>query len=172
MRLRLVAPQHRPADGLDLTGDALGLRVLRVADDDDGKPALRKVARRAVDFRDEGTRRVHDLELACGRDFVNARRDAVRREDDRLPFGHVLDVVDKRKAEVPQFRDHDLVVDEFVQAVDATELEGLRDRAVDAGAEPVGLDDLDLHPQPPCRSAGSTWTTASVTQRSELRSAS
>ena len=122
-----------------LAGGALDLLVALVADQQDVVVVAGEAARLVVHLGHQRAGRVDRLQRALGRLLVHHRRDAVGREHDRLPLGHLVELLDEDRAAGLEVRHDVLVVHDLLAHVDrrAVEVEGLLDRdhrAVDAGA--------------------------------------
>ena len=113
--------------------------MVRITEDDDGETTVGKRLRGLVHFRDEGARRVDDLEFPLPRKFPDPRSHPMRGKDDGLAHGDILDPINEPEAEFLQLTDDDFVVNKFVKTVDVPELERLGNCRVDARAHPVRL---------------------------------
>ena len=118
------------------------LLVTLVADVDDAEALACPHLHLVVHLRDEWAHAVHDVAAprAGGRHDLGRR--SVGGEHDRAAFRHVGDVIDEHDPERLEPVDHELVVDDFVVAVDGR-LEGAHhprerlDRHLYPGAEPA-----------------------------------
>ena len=136
---------------LDFADYPPDFRVRGLAHDDHRKPALRERARRDVDALDERTRRVHDLEMPRRGRRAHGRRNAVRRKENRPAFRHFRDVLDENEPATREPFHHELVVDELVKAMQPAagrarrQALGLAQRASNAGAKTVRIENFDFH---------------------------
>ena len=89
-----------------------------VADQDDGVPVGGVAPRLHVHLGDERARGVDRVQLARAGVRVHRRRDAVRREDDRLALGHLGLLVDEHGAARLEVADDVQVVDDLLAHVD------------------------------------------------------
>jgi len=126
-----------------VTHRALDLFVAGVTDQDDVLFLLREANGLAVHLGDEGAGGVDRLEAAVGSPLHDARRHAVRAEDDVRPLRHLVDLVDEDRPLPFERRDDVHVVHDLLADVDgrAVVLEGLFDgdhRPVDASAVAAG----------------------------------
>ncbi len=128
--------------------------VTLVADIDDLVALAGAHADLVMDLGDEGAHRVDDVPtlVACGLDYLGGG--TVGAEHDGPTGGHFGDVVDEHHTELGEAVDHELVVDNLVEAVDGRfetanhPGQGL-DGHLDARAEPSGCGQqhsINVHP--------------------------
>jgi len=119
------------------------LRMTGVTYEEDMAAVLDQPLSLAMDFRDERTGRIHELQAPVARVGGNGLGDAVRRKNDRSVIRNLIKLRHKNRAHVLEPIDHEAVMDDLVAHVDRgaetleRKLDDL-DRAVDAGAEATG----------------------------------
>src|SRR5437899_1513698 len=135
---------HRPFD----------LRMPAVADHHDGAPLVAHSRDFDMDLGDERTGRVEYGEAARLGVGTDRLRDAMRREYDGAPGGHLVQFIDENRALRLEIVDDKFVVDDLVPHVDRRavlrkRLFDNRNRAVDARAEPARIREQNIHQFPP-----------------------
>ena len=105
---------------INFADDALDLYVPGMPDDDYAKPPRGEVARRLVNPLDKGAGRVDDADPPCLRSLTHLRGDAMRRKEHCRAVRNLVETLDKCESALFKLFDDNLVVDEFVKAVEGS----------------------------------------------------